>query len=767
MSFHPPTPFLALFFWALALMGLSAHPMDDDHVWGTQTLAGLAESFASQMAMTESRYPFVVYQEGSYHGLRSVAWKNGLKYDEPIPPTSDGVLGFKVAAAGTQVFLAYQTLSGLLRISSLTNAGWTPPEPIPLQSDVSDFVLGVTPAGEPLVLQSFEYGKKIALCRRTAQGWTSEIVPKNSSYSISSMFLTASEDGRIHVGYREYSSSSGNSTNNAIHASLINGQWTVVQIFTGFLDAFFAGPDGFPRAIGHAANGSPPRYSECGVGGWSAPVPIPNPGDVVSSASMSKDGTIYATAGQNLIFRKSGLWATVPEIYSRQVIADDLGFPHLLGMELNVLACHTRTRSSWQTSLVTPIDGSSDIRLAGLAMSVTDRPQIFTSSQAVPAIYQEQAGTWARAPISHSIYPAEYAIDAQDKLHIFGPFGSYGYGTRTSLAFEWLPVTIGSSSSSDLNAIVLDQQGRPHVSFIYQGGTSAKAVKYAVKTAGTWSVETVGAYQSTPHSAVAVDPAGTPFVFTSEGLYQKTPAGWTKQFAVYNANLPCLVIAADFTVHAIFLSNAKLYALSGKDGNYTVELLAGGVNFRQKRLSLALLHGRPIATFVVTLSYPYRNSVRFAEKTGNYWRQETILPITDDQEYGEQVRITASAQGDVLVAAERTYELDHYVRTYLQFHRKGPPNPAALDRTITCWGTPAGKHGFHLRLPDTPVRHPAHVQQSTDLAAWENILDLTDHPDPAATTDQFYFKSDGFHTDLFLEAPPGEKSRFLRIVEVR
>jgi hypothetical protein len=87
-------------------------------------------------------------------------------------------------------------------------------------------------------------------------------------------------------------------------------------------------------------------------------------------------------------------------------------------------------------------------------------------------------------------------------------------------------------------AIALDQLGRPHVAFTQQpqdqaGPPVSRRVGYAVRTNGSWSVETINGNDYGDGVAIAVDSAGTPNVLWPNGVgtallrARRSGGGWT------------------------------------------------------------------------------------------------------------------------------------------------------------------------------------------------------------------------------------------------
>lgn len=773
----PPSPmsskihlFAAVFLAVFSASALSAHPLDTDHTWGSQGIAAPVGEYGTTlragMALQEGRYPVIFYATRLPYTIRQVTWRNGDKLDELALSIPEEAFGIQVKTSGADVCLIYtlgQYGYSTTYFARQSGGIWGTPETVNTVGSSSGTALEIGSDGEPVVaMANSEYGydnARVQLYRRNAGTWTPETVRTAGYRGISSMTL-AITGGEEHLVFREYGQVTGDfDTNNIFHARKQDGVWTNTKIFDGFVEILFHGEDGILRMFGRSSSGSSPFYTQWDGSAWSALSATAPIGGGVRGAAVAKDGTIYATTLGDLIVRKDGVWSSVPFLGAQDIHVDSDGIPHTLESSMSALTYYTRVPNRWAATQVTPMNGE-DLRLDGLGVDSTGRPHLFAYSFALSgsADYRRDTGLWQAIPFNAHYSDFEYLLGPKDKIHLFRG-GSYYSGSIGSLQGEAVFSSAGWSSTS-ADSLTLDSAGNPHVSFVSYSSSTGYEIKYGVRKLGSWAVETVCPAGFFRHSGVAVDSSGRPHVLASGGLYRKEGSSWVLKLPVTGTmSYPTLVTSADGNIHGCWVNYNQLWALSGKDSSYQVEIL-GKTSSTPTRPAMAVFAGKPVVAYVSQEDYSTsRHSVRFAEKTGNYWRQENVTPISDDQEYGKKVKIAAGANGSVHVAAERSYQIGSTIFGSLVFHSREAAAPTSGTR-IECVKGEAGSPEFCFRLLESGK---GVVESSSDLSDWDPVLDLSQAPLPALARDGLEFRGDGFRTDAVLKPGPASTSKFLRV----
>lgn len=759
----------------------AAHPMDESFVWGNQTVAtatGVDPQYGGvvcDLTLSESRYPFVAYATTNPASLRSVKWRNGNKIDEPILTTSGEITAVQVQASGSDIVMVHEVRTyypanfawgHTLYYSRLKESAWSTPEPILTSSNGHSFDLDLAPDGTPLVAincplySGYPSSDEVRLYRRQASAWTYELVRPVVDYaSVSSVRLAILPDGQPHIAYIEYSPISGGPPNHTRHASRANGVWSYSTILQGNLGAWACGRDGILRVAGAGA------YREFRNGSWSS---IEQPGDpwatgTSDSLAAAADGTVYLLGLMELRVRRQGVWSTFPTTTHHRVVVDENGIPHLLGAKGSLVRHQTRIPSSWNHSDIT-VEGSPDARLLGVVAPVNNDPRVYAYHFEDPAGNREYSlanGSWINASVAHQTAQVEYLMQPGGPLHaLSGAF--HWFGSRTSLTSDPIPVATGGSSSTAIYSLALDSTGNPHATFPAYISGSGNWIYYAVKRNGSWQTSQVASVSSTTHSAVAVDSQEVPHVLTSDGFYKKVGATWQREFQLSNARFTCLVATADGNLHGLYVSGSTLFTFTGKNGDYRIERLDEGIGY-PSRPSLALAKGRPIAAWVSTREYPRSYMLNFAEYVGNYWRQETVVPIAENQEYGDEVRIVADPSGQAYLVAPRAYVVNSTIKNRLVLHKRLFTAPATPDRPLKPMVNPARPQEFHLPLPLASL--PLEFEVSADLSTWTTLLDLSVYPTLPAAPASIEIRGDGFRNDLIYRAPADARQRFVRIAD--
>jgi len=762
---------LCLFIAAISPFPLAAHPMDETFTWGNQSVAfnssvdPVYDAIQSDFTLTESRYPFVVYATRYPHTLRGVKWRDGRKLDEVLLAAPGEILEVKLQSTGKEVAMVHEVRLGEyhfeLRYSRLSATGWSAPEVVYTSGKGILFDLELAPDGSPVMAINHPESSgsptrdELRYYERTSSGWTYQVVRPLSYNSVTLLDLAIMPDGQPQVGYQEYRTNASPSSR-AIHASRTNGVWASLPIFDGSFGAWACGADGILRVAGGGG------YREFRNGAWTA---AEQPGDPYGpywrdSMTAARDGTVYLVSVNELRVRKDGVWSNFPIPVLKKVILDDAGIPHLLGDKGRLIRYHTRIPSSWEQMIVTP-EGSADTKLKGLVTAGTDDPRVYANqSGSGTREFSYGNGSWQNNPVDHQINQVEYAMKPGGRLHALSST-SYWSGTASALTLAPIPVQVTSSSSEDIYSLFLDAAGNPHATFPFDHPDSPDySIYYAVKRNGTWQAEAVAKVRYIHHSAVAVDSQGVPHVLTSDGFYKKSGNGWHQEFPLDAVKFTCLIASPDGNLHGLYKTGSSLFAFSGKDGNYVTEVLDENV-FLIDRPSLALAAGRPVAAYVSTREYPRSYMLNYAEKTGNYWRQETVVPISKIQKYGDVVRIAADPSGQVYLAAPREYTVGSFIKNHLTLHKRKITLPAAADRPLLPSLVAGTTRGFRLPLPVSA--RPLQFQASPDLKTWNLLLDLSLLPALPAPSPSFEIRGDGFRNDVIFRAPANAPSQFVRL----
>jgi len=234
---------------------------------------------------------------------------------------------------------------------------------------------------------------------------------------------------------------------------------------------------------------------------------------------------------------------------------------------------------------------------------------------------------------------ASIAIDAQDRPHIAytkGPDDEVKYAVK--IGANWTTEVAASATAIGVGsaALFVDNQGRPHISFLDATATGPVNVRYSVKDGATWTTETIKSYniadfgsrnsividaQGKPHTTYSVNGAlfravKSGGVWTDEEV--DSPQGFTGQYSSLRLNSQDQLVCA----YTDFDGGAP--NLASHDGlQWTIEVADTAAADFVTETSLALdRNDKPYISY-------YESTVKrlkVARKNGNNWIVETVDP---------------------------------------------------------------------------------------------------------------------------------------------
>ncbi len=189
----------------------------------------------------------------------------------------------------------------------------------------------------------------------------------------------------------------------------------------------------------------------------------------------------------------------------------------------------------WDSAIA--IAGDGVVRAAGVD------PSQFGSTDGIE-YYELRDGAWSVTAIGSG--PIEYEFNVGLAVNTDGqPALSYYDGRRGDLIFasfdgaEWTLETVASEGDvGKFSSLQFDGKGQPHITFYEDRGGSAGSVLYAVREAGSWTLEEIGTLDDVRlgmtgarrNSSLALDADGVPHVaFSDEGSVSyatRTDGGW-------------------------------------------------------------------------------------------------------------------------------------------------------------------------------------------------------------------------------------------------
>jgi len=274
------------------------------------------------------------------------------------------------------------------------------------------------------------------------------------------------------------------------------------------------------------------------------------------------------------------------------IAVDDSGTPHVVYWDISnqFLMYATRKNGAWSTEV---------IDAAGFVGTDTD---IAIDAQGVPHVsfhnftlgpdelrygVRTGPGTWAVEDVDPTVSDVglgnAIAVDVQGRPHISYHLGTGGlkYAVKNGgWSIEQVTFVISSGQFSD---IALDLSGRPHIS--YYDGFFGDAV-YSQKVGSSWFTTVLGAANA-DYTGVALDAAGNPHLAITSGgfLSIETRDGGTfgsiqvvgNSTAVYNG---ALIVDSEGFVHLfyqqVFGGTNDLWYAVGRDTGWTEEAAATG-----------------------------------------------------------------------------------------------------------------------------------------------------------------------------------------------
>ncbi len=225
----------------------------------------------------------------------------------------------------------------------------------------------------------------------------------------------------------------------------------------------------------------------------------------------------------------------------------DLTYALKEGSAWQIAAVEDDGHDGWDSTIAIGADGV--VRAAGIDPAQFDRRDGVE-------YYELQDGAWTVTAIGSGPVPYEFNVSLA-----VGPDGlpalSYYNADDGDLIFarfdgsEWSLETVASDGDvGKFSSLQFDAEGRPHITFFEDLGGASGRVEYAVRDAGTWTVEEVGTLDDVRqgmsgtrrNSSLALDALGVPHVaFSDESVIRyatRTDAGWQVQEIVTAADRP-------------------------------------------------------------------------------------------------------------------------------------------------------------------------------------------------------------------------------------
>jgi hypothetical protein len=768
----------------LALCVTKSHSQEE-LIWRNQTIDENSDSFLItpwpkyDIALLHDRYPLIVHLSNDRTQLGSVRWVDGAKSESVAAPAAQILLSsysnISLDARDDQASLVYFDF-GALRHVRFDGSQWGTPEPVTTATafgTVSEFIVKLNPAGEPVIAAMHGSGSdsKVVIHERSGGVWTSTQVARNSG--IQSIAFTLSPSGKKHVVYNSSFSSPE-------HLTETDGTWISQTLpYSLRIIKIVATEDGKLWFLGEGnVNGAP--YSPAKVIGhlngttWSDLQVLPLQSSPVQDLCISIEGDVHVLFGSSVATLRNGAWSTrpTPET-SKRLITDDEGSFHVISALETQVSYHVASKTPWETVEVTPATGGN-YQLEGLVIDSQQRPVVlaldFSGSR--PA-FTGNGSAWNRQNLNiDTFYQPQFAYDSAGNLHAFSDpmyiFETYAAGPIPTLIPGVVTTINLSGGSGRRQSLFVDSQNRPHVSFMVEQG-DGRDFYYGTKGPSGWTIEKVVTTDTRgePHSAVAVTPAGTLYVFTPNGLYKKTGASWTRQFStvesVYpyeKAATPVLVCGPDSTLYGLYHYKGALYGFVGNGTTFTRELIAG-FNSYITYPSLTYTANGPVGALLDSM----KQTLQITSMTeGGKWTTQTIHKGPVFSTFGPDVFIAGAADGTLHIASSKEYNLgDHNLRHQLVTYRLSPKTTSIGDLKLTQWKGAAGKFGFRTRLLSPHETNPIQLQTSENLTTWSRTFDLKNRPSGGNATR--HFMGNGFQSDILLSADPSKPKAFHRLAQ--
>lgn len=278
--------------------------------------------------------------------------------------------------------------------------------------------------------------------------------------------------------------------------SRADGVWTLETVGTGVLGANVSlalDASGAPRMAFNTSG--QPRYAWRDAGGWSSEAlstPL-GPALAATPAQVQGPALIYFVTPSLALDPVTG----EPRIAYSKSPENDVWYAE-------------RSPSGWSYQRISTIgEGPS------LALDHDGRPHVVFLDHAAGPVYavRDAQGIWSDEPFGAGAYARSLRLDGSDRPHValslMLPNSDLLHAERDANGWSSEPCDT-TGNVGFLASLALDASGEPHISYLDQ---SAQALRYAVRSGATWTVETVASpVGDAGYHALALAPGGEPFI---------------------------------------------------------------------------------------------------------------------------------------------------------------------------------------------------------------------------------------------------------------
>ena len=330
---------------------------------------------------------------------------------------------------------------------------------------------------------------------------------------------------------------------------------------------------------------------------------------------------IYTDSNGNLKYalKSGGVW-TIETVKSSKggatsssIVINNLGNPCISYTDLNGnLKYAIKYNGSWTTETV---DNSGNISpKTSLALDSSNNPHIiYIDSNGNLKYAVKSSGVWTKETVGSSADFASLALDSAGNPHIVYDYSYFDSANEIGYCYlkyavksggSWTTETVDNSGNvGEFATLALDSAGNPHIGYAYDyynsnDGSDYLYLKYAVKSGGSWTTETVDNSGNVDFASITLDSAGNPHI------------GYAYDY--YNSNND---------TYSSYLEYA-----SKSNGKWTKETV--NTNYTSD-ISLALdSAGNPHISYIdfPDDSYPY---IMYAVKSNGKWNETVISKASD------------------------------------------------------------------------------------------------------------------------------------------